>query len=321
MSETNQMDKTGTTNALLQKRKLGRTGFMVTPLGLGGAWLGYDSTTHTRDEEVGIAAVLRALDLGINLIDTSGGYGPSEIIIGKALQRHWARGGRREDIIISTKTGTRTNPRDYSAAATCRSVETSLRSLQVDYIDVMLVHDPDNIDPVFAPDGALQALHDLKSQGLIRAIGLGVRNHAHHMRFIGSGHGEVSLTFGDFNMLNQSAAQDILPAAAQCDVGIFNGMAIEYGLLGGGDPLELIARSQHHFPEDKVQSARALWEWATAHHQNLLAVNLQWIARESRIAATLVGAASPTEVTADVVAFTQPIPESLWADLHERFNL
>jgi D-threo-aldose 1-dehydrogenase len=109
------------------KRRLGRTNLYVTPLGLGGAWLGRMPDGHS--EEVGVATVLRALELGINLIDTSAGYGDgrSERYIGIALEEWYRRGGRREDIVISTKTGTRSwSRRDYSAAGTRRSVEKSL---------------------------------------------------------------------------------------------------------------------------------------------------------------------------------------------------
>src|SRR6266496_3756280 len=96
-------------------RRLGRTDMHVPPLGLGGAWLGYEPRTKHRDEDVGAATVIRALELGIGLIDTSPYYGESESIIGKALREWFPRGGKREDLVISSKTGTRTNPGDYSA--------------------------------------------------------------------------------------------------------------------------------------------------------------------------------------------------------------
>src|SRR5262245_809384 len=144
-------------NSILEQRTLGRTGITVPRLGLGGAWLGYVPGQRHRDEKTGIATVLRALELGIRLIDTSGSDVESERIIGKALQEWYRYGGQRSDIVISTKTGTRTQTRDYSADATRRSVETSLQLLQTDYVDAMLVHDPETLDPVFAPGGALEA--------------------------------------------------------------------------------------------------------------------------------------------------------------------
>jgi aryl-alcohol dehydrogenase-like predicted oxidoreductase len=303
-----------------ERRPLGRTGINVTPLGLGGAWLGYMPNNSHRDEDIGIATVLRAMELGIRLIDTSGGYGDSERIIGKALQEWYRHGGKREDIVISTKTGTRTQLRDYSAAGTQRSVETSLELLQTDYIDTMLVHDPETLDPVFAPGGALEALQQLKARGVIRAIGLGVRKHEYHQRCIQSGAFEVSLTYGDYNLLNQSASTGVLPWAEQYNVGVFNAMVVEYGLLGGRDPLDVI-QGRKNVPVAKVQQARALWEWAQSHRINLLSVTLQYSTREPRIAATLVGARNPGEIEEDVEAFSQDLPKHLWADLRNKFGL
>ncbi|MCL5999534.1 MAG: aldo/keto reductase [Chloroflexi bacterium] len=307
-------------NFVMERRTLEGTAIAVTPIGLGGAWLGHVPGNSHRDEDAGIATVLRALELGIRLIDTSGGYGDSERIIGLALREWYRRGGRREDIVISTKTGTRTQPRDYSAGATHRSVETSLQLLQTDYIDVLLVHDPHTLDPVFAPGGALEVLQHLKAQGTIHAIGLGVRNHQHHMRCITSGHFDMVLTYGDYNLLNQSAAADILPTAEQHHVAVFNAMVVEYGLLSGRDPLVVTAQRKDQHP-DKVQKARALWEWAQSHHIDLLSVALQYSARDPRIASTLVGAARPEEIEADLQAFAQPIPDTVWTDLHEQFGL
>src|SRR5512141_2881979 len=104
-----------TSTNLQKRRKLGKTDILVSPLGLGGAWLGYSPSTHKRDLDMGAATVVHALSLGIGLIDTSAGYGDSEIIIGKGLGEWCKSGGKREEIVISSKTGTRSRPNDYSA--------------------------------------------------------------------------------------------------------------------------------------------------------------------------------------------------------------
>jgi aryl-alcohol dehydrogenase-like predicted oxidoreductase len=305
----------------LARRPLGRTGIPVTPLGLGGAWLGHNPVTGQRDVEVGAATVVKALEIGIGLIDTSPAYGDSERIIGKGLAEWYRRGGKRTDFVISTKTGTRTRPYDYSAAGTLRSVEQSLKSLGTDYIDVMLVHDPQSLDPILAPDGALDMLKKLREQGVIRSIGLGVRNHQFHQRCIRSGDFEVSLTYGDYNLLNQTAATDILPVAAEHQAGVFNAMVVEYGLLGGKDPRDVVKERKGQVDQHKMERAVALWEWAQTQQVNLLSVALQYSARNPHIHATLVGAATPDEVEADLAVFNEPIPSSVWTDLSQKFNL
>jgi aryl-alcohol dehydrogenase-like predicted oxidoreductase len=305
----------------LSRRPLGRTGIPVTPLGLGGAWLGYQPATGQRDPELGAATVVKALEQGIGLIDTSPGYGESEQIIGKGLAEWYRLGGKRSDFVISSKTGTRTRPYDYTAEGTLRSVEQSLKALGTDYIDVMLVHDPASLDPVFAPGGALEILRQLREQGVIRSIGLGVRNHSFHQRCIESGEFEVSLTYGDYNLLNQTAATDIFPIAAAHQTGVFNAMVVEYGLLSGKDPREVVKERKNQVDPHKLERATELWDWAQTKQVDLLSIALQFSARNPHIHATLVGAATPEEVVADLAVFNQPISPPVWDELHQKFDL
>ena len=308
----------------MERRMLGRTGLQVTPLGLGGVWLGRQGDVVA--EDLGIATVLRALELGINLIDTSGGYGggQSERIIGAALREWYRRGGRREDLVLSTKVGTRVWPRDDSGDAVRRSVDASMETMGVDALDILLVHDPDTLVPVLAPGGAWDALRRLKAEEVVRAIGLGARSHAFHRALLATGECDICLTYRDYNLLNQSAASGVIEPAITCGAGVLNGMPIIKGLLGGRDPLQVAAELEaagsrvwepYHPISDEVQRARCLWEWAGARGVGLLALNLQFCLREPRIASTLVGASTPEEITADVAACVEPIPESVWDEL------
>lgn len=299
----------------LPRRKVGRTDIEVTTLGLGGAWLGYIPSTDRRDEGLGAATVLRALDLGINLIDTSPLYGPSEKIIGRALAEFFRRGGKRRDIVVSTKTGTRTQPKDYSYDGTMRSVETSLSDLGLEYIDFMLVHDPDDLEPVFAPSGALEALLKLKDDGLVRSIGLGVRSHEFHRRCIENKHFDLSLTYSDYNLINQSAAESVLKPANEHNVGVFNAMVVEYGLLSGRNPQEVADERKQTLPVHKVERACEIWKWANEEHLDLLALAIQFSTRDKRIASTLVGVASPAEIENDFYVSQKVIPDSAWQTL------
>jgi aryl-alcohol dehydrogenase-like predicted oxidoreductase len=297
-----------------QTRPLGTTGRQVTPLGLGGAWLG--RTEEGLDKDLGVATVLRALDLGLNLIDTSASYlgGRSEAIIGQALRIWQQQGGRREDLVISTKTGTRNRrDRDYTAPGTIRSVETSLELLGLDTLDVVLVHDPSDLEPVLAPGGAWEALKSLKAEGIVRAIGLGVRNHAFHRRVIATGACDVVLTYRDYNLLHQTALDGVLEPAAGRNVAVLNGMTLVSGLLTGRHPREVVESKAHHAgDEDEIHRAEMLWRWARERDVNLLALNLQFCMRQSRIAATLVGASTPEQIEADVAAAQAEIPDEVW---------
>lgn len=307
------------THPYLSKRPLGRTGLVVTPLGFGGGWIG-SRGSHYSDAQA-VATVLRALESGLDLIDTSGGYGDSERRIGLALESWYRNGGCREDIVLSTKTGSRTHPHDYSSGATLKSVDESRRLLKSDWLDILMIHDPADLEPALAPGGALPVLLRLKKQGVIRAVGLGVRAHEFHRRCLATGLFDVSLTYLDYNLLRQAAAEGVFPAAEKAGAGVFNGTSFANGLLNGIDPLETAAR--HNWPADRpeVQRARALWEFAGERGFSLIALNLQFCMRQKRIASTLLGASGPSEIEADLQAASEPIPDSVWTELEERFGI
>src|SRR5712691_8004476 len=144
---------------------LGTTGVEVSPLCLGtmmfGAW-------GNPDHEESIAIIHRALDAGINFVDTADVYsaGESEEIVGQALK------GRRDDIVLATKfhapMGGDPNQRGNSRRWIIREVEESLRRLQTDWIDLYQVHRP---DPSAEIDETLAALSDLIHAGKLRYIG------------------------------------------------------------------------------------------------------------------------------------------------------
>ena len=305
----------------LAKRRLGRTGFEVTPIGMGGAHLGKIAPGSTEwSDELAVAAVHRGLELGINVIDPSPMYGERQRRIGLALAQWRSDEVKREDIIISTKTGQEADgARDYSAAATRRSVQISLELLQTDYIDILLVHDPHSLGEALDPGNALEALLECKEQGLIRAIGLGCRPHEFHRACIESGQFDMSLTFCDYNLIDQSAAEGVLATAAEHDVGVYNGTVIMLGLLGGEDPREVARRRGGFATEERLQRATALWEWCRARDVSLPALSLQFSMREPRIATALVGVRAPEHLEANVAAISEDIPAEVWEELEEEF--
>jgi aryl-alcohol dehydrogenase-like predicted oxidoreductase len=147
-------------------RTLGRTGTKVSPYALGTLLLG--ATIGNADHEDSIRIIHKALDAGINLIDTADGYsqGASEEVVGKALK------GRRDTVVLATKftrpMGEDPNQQGASRRWIMTAVEGSLRRLQTDYIDIYQVHRPDFDTDV---EETLSALTDLIRSGKVRAIG------------------------------------------------------------------------------------------------------------------------------------------------------
>jgi Predicted oxidoreductases (related to aryl-alcohol dehydrogenases) len=147
----------------MQYRPLGRTGIQVSPFALGAMMF---SSFGTSDQEEVDRMVGRALDAGINFIDTADAYGDSEEILGRALT------GRRDDVVLASKFGLPIGDdpthRGGSRRWIMTSVENSLRRLQTDHLDVYQLHRP---DPTTDIEETLSALTDLVRSGKVRAIG------------------------------------------------------------------------------------------------------------------------------------------------------
>src|SRR5579862_8038959 len=151
----------------MEYRILGRTGVKVSQLCLGAMMFGQ---WGNKDHDESIRIIHRALDAGINFIDTADVYsqGESEVIVGKALA-----GGRRDDVVLATKVwgqmgGEDPNRRGSSRRWIIREVEESLRRLGTDWIDLYQVHRP---DPGTDIEETLGALSDLVRQGKVRYLG------------------------------------------------------------------------------------------------------------------------------------------------------
>lgn len=147
----------------MQYRTLGRTGIKVTPYALGAMMLG---SLGNPDRREGVRIIHRALDAGINLVDTADRYGDSEEVVGEALQ------GRRDQVVLATKfhgpVDDDVNHRGASRRWIVQAVERSLRNLRTDHLDLYQLHRP---DPDTDIEETLSALTDLVRQGKVRAIG------------------------------------------------------------------------------------------------------------------------------------------------------
>jgi aryl-alcohol dehydrogenase-like predicted oxidoreductase len=149
----------------MRYRTLGRTGIKVSPYALGAMMFG---PVANPDHDDAIRIIHKALDSGINVVDTADAYsaGESEEIVGKALK------GRRDDVVLATKAhlpmGDDPNQAGNSRRWLVREVENSLRRLQTDHIDLYQVHRP---DPTVDVEETLSALSDLIHSGKVRAVG------------------------------------------------------------------------------------------------------------------------------------------------------
>ncbi len=214
----------------MKYRTLGRTGIRISEVGLGTWGMGGDRYGRADDAE-SRRAILRALELGVNHIDTAPiyGNGRSEEVIGAAIA------GRRHEVVLATKVGMFPGGRrhfDYSGATVMRAVEESLRRLRTDYLDIYMLHSPDA--ELYRDDG-LEALVRLKEQGKIRAAGFSVMS-------VDEGippamclieQGQVDVIQQAYRLLYTLPAQELFPLAQAHRVGVIARENFYFGFLTG----------------------------------------------------------------------------------------
>lgn len=293
----------------LELRQLGNTHMNVTAVSLGGAGLG--GIFGPVGDAEGVSAVEKALELGMNYLDTSPKYGEAERRMGLAL-----RGVPRDSYYISSKVGTHPQkPGNYSAEAARWTVARSLEVLGVDYLDLCHIHEPEphQLTVALAPGGAMEALLEMKEQGVIRSIGIGVQDHDLHRQAVESGHLDVCMMVNDYTLLRQNA-EDIFALADARGVGLVNGAALAMGLLSGRDP-DTIGTDRWTPPPTEVQAAKQIHSWCAERGVPVLALALQFSIRQPRFDCTLIGAATASEVVGCWEALNFEIPENVWEEV------
>ena len=221
----------------MKYRTLGRTGIRISEVGLGTWGMGGDRYGRADDAE-SRGAILRALELGINHIDTAPiyGNGRSEEVIGDAIA------GRRHEVVLATKVGMFPGGRqnfDYSGPTVMREVEQSLRRLRTDYLDIYFLHSPD--EDLFRDDG-LEALVRLKEQGKIRAAGFSVMSVDEGIplaiRLIEQG--DVDIIQQAYRLLYTLPSTELFPLAEARSVGVIARENFYFGFLTGAITRETV---------------------------------------------------------------------------------
>jgi L-galactose dehydrogenase len=217
---------------------LGRTGLTVSVAGLGCGGYSRLGQQNGASVESSVAVVRRAIDIGINYIDTAPSYGTEEIV-GRGI------GGRRDHVILSTKSTVRKANRLLTNKEIRRSLENSLRRLGTDYVDVFHLHGVDAKDYEYSLACAVPELLSMRDQGLLRYIAISERFYAdttHVMlgRAIADDVWDVMML--GFNFMNPSARRDVLPGAMDKNLGIEIMFAVRHTLAHPHDLAELVAK-------------------------------------------------------------------------------
>jgi len=312
-----------------EMEQIGSSDVRVARLGLGGSSLGgmYRESNDREAESV----INKLLQLGLNYIDTAPYYGSgnSEDRIGRALS-----GIDRDSFVISTKVSelviddepltrrsifagnNRNVIKDYSRDGTIRSIEGSLARLQIDYIDIVYIHDTYEPFVAQAIDETLPALIDLKSQGVIKAIGVGIGDCGILERFAEEEAFDCFLLWGKYSVLNQEAIDGLLPLCEKKHISIVLGAPYESGILASDLTAAAGVKYRYHeAPPDILNRARKIDAICKQHGVPLKAVAIQFIFGHPTVATVIPGTRSPDRLEENYRMMQVRIPGELWSDL------
>jgi aryl-alcohol dehydrogenase-like predicted oxidoreductase len=300
----------------MEIRQLGKTDLQVTHLSLGGLFV----SSLGADLAGAKLAVRKALDLGINYIDTAPGYLNSEEVLGQCLQ------GITQPYYLSTKLGGRPqpfNPRDKQQLYF--SIRESLRLLGREQIDILLIHEPDrggqydwfeSWDTFHGP--VCEVLEDLKAQGIIRYTGLGGTTIYQLARIVEKANYDVLLTAFNYSLLHREAADPLIPAAKSKGMGVIAGSPLQQGWLS-----ERFDDIIQHHPPAWLAPARArqmlrLYDLVDRIGVPLPELALRFVLSNPQIDTVLTGSRSVQEVEQNVRSAEKgPLPVDLLAELDE----
>lgn len=309
------------------RAQIGKTTLQVTRMGMGGAALGglYQEVSDADAK----AAVDAALALGINHFDTAPlyGHGLSERRMGERL-----RTLPRASFVLSSKVGRVLLPArgqvesfwfdhpapfepvfDFSYDGVMRSFEDSLKRLDLERVDILYIHDPDDhCDEALL--GAYPALAKLRREGLVSAIGAGMNQAEMLARFAREGDFDCFLLAGRYTLIDHSGLAELLPLCEQKKISIIIGGPYNSGILAGG----ALSGSKFDYksaPPAVVERVRKVEMVALSRGVPLKAAALQFPLAHPAVASVIPGARSAAEVEENFRLMSLAIPGDFWQEL------
>jgi len=306
----------------MEMKPLGESGIEVSSVGLGCMNFGMMCDQATTD-----AVVNATLDAGVNFFDVAdtygGPHGSAEELLGKAL------GARRKDIILATKFGAKRGggggaaDGGGSADYIKQAVESSLKLLGTDYIDLYQHHFPDTGTPV---EETLRALDDLVQQGKVRAIGCSNYSGALLADAAGFSVGNRSAAYvsaqNRYSLLFRGIEDDLVPVANQHSVGVLPFFPLESGLLTGKYRQGEKAPADTRFgkwggggafaSDDRYAIVDKLRAYGEQIGRSVLEIAIGWLAAQPFVSSVIAGVTNPGQITQNVAAAGwQPTDEDL----------
>ncbi len=300
----------------LAKTRLGHTGLEVTPIAFGTSGLGNMPETYgyAVDEERAYATI-RAIFAGpANVIDTSRNYGTgrSEERIGAVIKE---LGGLPKGFVISSKLDRDFTTSRFEAGRARRSLEESLKALNVSKIDLLHLHDPEHcadLAEVTAKTGPIAELFKMKAEGLCTAVGLAAGRVDVMMPILGEWEFDALITHNRFTVVNRNAER-MIDFAVSRGIAVLNAAPYAGGVFAKG-----VAYGRYAYQlasEAVLGPVRQVEAICARHNVPPGAVALQFSMRDKRIASTICGVSKPERVAETLAWAAHPIPLAVWDEL------
>ncbi|MBM3459286.1 MAG: aldo/keto reductase [Armatimonadetes bacterium] len=278
----------------MQYRRFGKTGWQVSEIGLGGSWFYGRPEEGELPPEHGIGVVHRALELGINYFDTAPlyGRGRSEEIMGMALE------GVTQPYYLATKVGYYPEPFDYTRDTVWRGFEASLKRLRRDRVDLIQIHESEQAgwEGMFGPGRTLEALREIRDQGLAQHIGITGADLDLMSEAIATGEFASVITYLRYDLLVQDACTRLIPTAVAHDTAVILASPLHAGLLGSKrDDWIRVGRFPHL--HDKLERLEAL---LANEAEEMPHLGLRYLLSDPRTTVVLSGVRNIPELEASV---------------------
>ena len=301
----------------MKKNKIKNTGLEITELSFGTSSLGSmpDTYGYEVSEDRAQKTLNRFFQGPVNMLDTSRNYamGESEKRIGKAIKEN---GGWPKGFLLSTKLDRNMDTLVLDKNRARESLDESLKTLNVDSVDVLFLHDPEyakDITDITKKGGAMDELFKIKDEGLAKAVGVAMGKVDIMLPLLKDWDFDVVINHNRYTLINREA-NEMYDYASSKNIAIFNAAPYAGGVLAKG-PDNFKKVTYQDATEEKLAPAREFEKVCKKHNVELGAAALQFSLRDNRITSTICGVTSVESIEKNLAWANTNIPEEFWNEV------
>jgi D-threo-aldose 1-dehydrogenase len=301
----------------MKKNKIKDTGLEVTELSFGTSSLGSMPDTYGYEvpEDRAQKTLNRFFQGPVNMLDTSRNYamGESEKRIGNAIKEN---GGWPKDFLLSTKLDRNMDTLILDKNRARESFEESLKTLNVDSVDILFLHDPEyakDLSDITKKDGAMDELFKIKEEGLAKAVGIVMGKIDIMFPLLKDWNFDVMINHNRFTLINREA-NEMYDYASSKNIAIFNAAPYAGGVLAKG-PDNFKKITYQDATEEKLTPAREFEKVCKRHNVELGAAALQFSLKDKRITSTICGVTSVESIEKNLTWANSKIPDEFWNEI------